>query len=93
MAGPRCPAPSCPVRWRGGPDRMCPDHAEDEPARLPEPWRRPGGADGNVDAAMAAIVAESTAHAEAVRQRAEAGWARIRKARSEARRQARTARG
>jgi hypothetical protein len=32
--GPRCPAPACPVRWRGGADRLCPDHA---PAPDPPP--------------------------------------------------------
>jgi hypothetical protein len=23
---PRCPFPGCPIRYRGGPDRECPEH-------------------------------------------------------------------
>lgn len=26
MTGPRCPERGCPVRYRGGPDRLCPEH-------------------------------------------------------------------
>lgn len=26
---PRCTEPGCPVRYRGGPDRACPIHADD----------------------------------------------------------------
>lgn len=26
---PRCPFPGCPIRYRGGPDRPCPDHQAD----------------------------------------------------------------
>jgi hypothetical protein len=42
-SGPRCPAPSCAVRWLAGPDRPCADHAP--PAgrarRAPlAPWQR-----------------------------------------------------
>jgi hypothetical protein len=37
---PACPVRGCPVRYRGGPDRLCPDHV-DEPVRDPaaEAWR------------------------------------------------------
>lgn len=28
-AAPRCPVPACPVRYRGGPDRPCPEHQAD----------------------------------------------------------------
>ena len=26
---PRCPSPACPIRYRGGPDRLCADHQPD----------------------------------------------------------------
>ena len=26
---PRCPVRGCPVRYRGGPDRLCPGHQDD----------------------------------------------------------------
>ena len=29
-ARPRCPFPGCPIRYRGGPDRECPDHQPDD---------------------------------------------------------------
>jgi hypothetical protein len=28
----RCPAPSCPIRWRTGPDRECPEHRDTDDA-------------------------------------------------------------
>jgi hypothetical protein len=29
----RCTEPGCPWRWRTGPDRVCPDHDQDDPLR------------------------------------------------------------
>ncbi len=26
---PRCPVKACPIRYRGGPDRLCPSHQDD----------------------------------------------------------------
>jgi len=35
---PRCTTRSCPVRYRGGPDRACPLHQQDE-LTLTDRWR------------------------------------------------------
>ena len=38
MQSPRCPVPACPVRYRGGPDRLCPahQHEQDRDTSAPE---------------------------------------------------------
>jgi hypothetical protein len=56
-ARPRCPVRACPVRYRAGPDRLCPIHqhdAGDHPVVIPA-WLRdaPHGVTGQARNALA----------------------------------------
>lgn len=69
--GPRCPFPACPVRYRAGSDRPCPDHAP-PPA---EPGRRTvGQAAATASELLSAAAAAAGSATAGVRLLLAAGW-------------------